>query len=157
MRLARTVRPVEARRRMTHLTHPAYRRRDAGKPPISEAVQIGEVDGAFTFRCENLLPDEEDVTTHVRVVAVETGRAWQRRCLMHLCRQRPCRIVLVAGGDVARRQRLARLFAPRGHTGDVTKGAVEIEVYDATGRGERRGGGWAPSVTWRLVAATASG
>ena len=82
VRLARTVGAVETRRRVAYLTHAAYRWRHADKPPVGDSVQVGELDGSFACRRENLLPYEEDVVARVRMMAVETVRARQRRRLM---------------------------------------------------------------------------
>jgi hypothetical protein len=147
MRLARTVSAVETRRRVAHLTYTVYRLGNACKAAVCEAVQVGELHRAFAFRCENLLPYEGDVAAHMRVVAVQACRPRQWRRLVNLRRERPCWIMLVTGGDVARRQRLAGLFAARGYLGGMTNGAIKIEVYNSAWCRQRGGRRRVPIVT----------
>jgi len=120
---------VELRRGVTHLAHPPNRRRDAYEAPIAYAIQVREFDEAGLPGCrEDLLAYQVEVTTLVTHVAV-SARGSQAGAMVH-----NETIMLVAGGNVARGQRLPSLLLAGGNAWGMADGALEIKVACA-GRG----------------------
>ncbi len=84
MRIARPVGAIETCGRMAHLTDAADGRCHTDKTPIANSeTEVEEHHNACAFGRVDLLANERCVTTHVRMVAIETGGAWLRRRLMY--------------------------------------------------------------------------